>query len=132
MSAAPSEQLNGGACYDLRPAVIDKYFMANGNTHRFEFLTARAICNHCPIQDLCLADAIVRPAQAGMRGGASAGDIAALSYRHRQEQIPAIKLARMAILEQCFLEGEPVDDPGLLAGRFEDVPLAYPELGGVA
>src|SRR5919205_2336768 len=99
MSSVPVEALQGGLCYDLDPAVLDKYFMSD-KRGGFENLTAKAICAHCPILQACLEQAIADPPAHGIRGGETSESIAALRYRHYRERTPIPVLARMAIRHQ--------------------------------
>ena len=63
----------GGACTELAPQVVDKYFEANSRTQPFEARTAKAICGTCPIQEECLDAAINGPiSRRGIVGGLSA------------------------------------------------------------
>lgn len=48
----------GGACTTLAPGVAEKYFDADQATDPFYVRTAKAICAHCPIQEMCLAEAM--------------------------------------------------------------------------
>ena len=48
------DPLRAGACMTLPDFVIDKHFLANGNTEHFETETARAICARCIVKALCL------------------------------------------------------------------------------
>ena len=66
----------GGACTELAPQVVDKYFSANSRTQPFEARTAKAICSNCPIQEECLEAAIKGPrVRRGIIGGMSASAI---------------------------------------------------------
>lgn len=56
-----TEQMQGGACMDLVPEVLDKYFTPNMLSEPFNHYTARAICGNCAIRATCLADAIASP-----------------------------------------------------------------------
>ena len=129
MSSVPVEALQGGLCYDLDPAVLDKYFMSD-KRGGFENLTAKAICAHCPILQACLEQAIADPPAHGIRGGETSESIAALRYRHYRERTPIPVLARMAIRHQTPLEGRPYGRRRLLAGQFQSPGLAYPDLAG--
>jgi hypothetical protein len=72
-----------GACLDLLPEVVDKYFMANGNIERFQVATAKAICGRCAVRAACLMDSIKMPwPSGGIRGGESANKISELHRRY--------------------------------------------------
>src|SRR4051812_47926570 len=76
------DRLSAGACMRLPTVAIDRYFLANGNTDRFEPETAKAICARCPVKALCLTQAI---AQVPPAGGVVAGQSAdAIKQLHRE------------------------------------------------
>lgn len=51
----------GGACSDIHPNVVAKYFTANVEKERFEAKTAVAICSRCPVQQECLERVVKGP-----------------------------------------------------------------------
>ena len=131
MRSAPAEQMQGGLCQDLPPAVVDKYWMANGLRSRFAFMTAKVICANCPVLTSCLEDAIVEPPGYGVRAGESSYRLWQLHSRWMGERIDAAVLATEAISRQHARLSLQVSERNG-SGRFPDVPLAYPELGGAA
>ncbi len=131
MRSAPAEDMQGGLCQDLSPAVIDKYWMANGHRDRFAFMTAKVICANCPVLTSCLEDAIVEPPGYGVRAGESSYRLWQLHARWMDEHIDADVLAAEAISRQHARLSLQVSARNG-SGRFPDVPLAYPELGGAA
>jgi hypothetical protein len=83
MSRVEQPNLQRGACLDLLPEVVDKYFMANGNTERFQVATAKAICGRCAVRAACLMDSIKVPwPSGGIRGGEMASMISELHRRY--------------------------------------------------
>ena len=73
------DPLRLGACMDLLPEVLDKYFFAAGNTEKFQSETARAICARCIVKVACLGKAIANtPPASGVVGGQTANTIAKL------------------------------------------------------
>jgi hypothetical protein len=83
MSGAESSNRQRGACLDLLPEVVDKYFMANGNTERFQVATAKAICGRCAVRAACLMDSIKVPwPSGGIRGGECETTISELHRRY--------------------------------------------------
>lgn len=90
----PEFQTETGQCYDLPPAVVDKYF--NSNVHREPRLAdvAKAICARCVILDQCHADTLSRPVkgQTGIRAGLPVNqyDIARawISYENGHRETP--------------------------------------------
>jgi len=83
MSRVEQPNLRRGACLDLLPEVVDKYFMANGNTERFQVATAKAICGRCAVRAACLRDSIKVPwPSGGIRGGELASAINDLHRRY--------------------------------------------------
>lgn len=83
MTSAEQPNLQRGACLDLRPEVVDKYFMANGNTERFQAATAKAICGRCAVRAACLMDSIRVPwPSGGIRGGECDSTISELHRRY--------------------------------------------------
>lgn len=120
MRAAEESPLANGACVDLPIEVVDKYFMADPQVARFQFLTAKAICGRCVVQSLCLIEAIEQaPSGTGVRGGESARAITELGSRHRRGEASATALANGALLLQ-LPNGGLAKAPGLRAGHFSD------------
>lgn len=73
-----------GACADLAPVAIDRYFLdAAGDLHRFAARTGKAICSRCAVAQQCRLEALNRPTPPhGVVGGVSATEIAkAKSWR---------------------------------------------------
>ncbi|HEX2903378.1 MAG TPA: hypothetical protein VHO01_07955 [Jatrophihabitans sp.] len=96
--ADTTEGLRAGACMDLPPAVVDKYFGAGSVAEPFEYRTAQAICRHCVAQVECLVDAISSTAPFDesnelMRGGQSARAIRIMRHEHFAAGVPAADLA---------------------------------------
>jgi hypothetical protein len=126
MTAVEHDQLNGGACLDLPLAVVDKYFMADPFTERFQHLTAKAICGRCAVRAACLADAIRLPGSSGtIRGGESGTAIQALHRRYLGGEASAEALAAQALLRQRPLGGITASR-SLRAGQFEAAELLSP------
>lgn len=99
------DPLQGGACIDLPPIVIDKYFFADGKTQRFEHLTAKAICGKCAVQAACLLNAITEPIQSdGVRGGESVRSVLQLRHERIHGADPA-ELVVMALSRQQRMGG---------------------------
>jgi hypothetical protein len=121
MTGAEQDRLRAGACVGLPPAVIDKYFMADGCAERFQFLTAKAICGRCAVQAACLIEAIRFPS-GGVRGGESTTDIGDMHRDYVMGRATAESLAASALLRQRRKPGV-ADSPSLRAGRFRDTPL---------
>ena len=69
MRAPAAEQLRGGVCRDLPPAVIDEYWMADGVTERILFMTARAVCGQCAARRDLGPEDLLEPAT--IRGAAA-------------------------------------------------------------
>jgi hypothetical protein len=129
MRGVHSEQLTGGACLDLSPAVIDKYFLASQRTERFEHVTAKSICAGCIVRVACLADAIVNPQPQGVRGGESPEAVRALNYQHHRERTPAAVLAAQAIGWSLNPLRGAYGEKHLRAGHMPDMALIMPEGG---
>jgi hypothetical protein len=121
--------LEGGACQNLPPAVIDKYFQADGVRQRFEHATAKAMCGQCAVRAACLDDAIVDPPGHGIRGGESSNVLWQLHARWMDEHVEADALAAHAIAHQRRLGGVPASR-NFARGDFKGVALACPKLGG--
>src|SRR3954447_21203633 len=117
MRETERDELQAGACYDLLPQVVDKYFFS-GERGTFVNLTGKAICANCIIQQECLEDAIANPIGDSLRGGETPESIRALAYQHRTERTPIPVLARTALRQQLPLEGRPFGRPHLLRGDF--------------
>lgn len=121
------EQMNHGACMDLPPQVMDKYFGAGMTTEPFEHYTARAICGGCAVRAACLADAIASPAVFGgsedlVRAGEPGIAISAMRRRHFLSGEPVAAIAMDALRRQQ--NGRRTGDiPFLRAGRFPDAEL---------
>lgn len=122
MSRVESADLRRGSCIDLPPAVVDKYFMANANTERFQVATARAICGRCAVQAACLMDSIKVPwPSGGVRGGESASAIQDLHRRYEAgEDLDLLTIE--ALRKQLPLRGRHGSE-SLRAGRFSTVEL---------
>jgi hypothetical protein len=101
---------------------VDKYFMANANTERFQAATAKAICGRCAIRAACLTDAITVPwPSGGIRGGESASAIQDLHQRYEAgEDIDLLVIE--ALRKQQPLQGRHGHD-SLRAGRFSTAEL---------
>lgn len=67
-----------GACADLAPVAIDRYFLdAVGGRRRFAARTGMAICSRCQVVQQCRLEALNRPTPPhGVVGGVSAAEIA--------------------------------------------------------
>jgi hypothetical protein len=129
MLGVEAEQLRGGACLDLPPQVVDKYFHADRRTEPFQHKTAIQMCGQCAVRLSCLIDAIENPTTTGVRGGEPAESIRALNHEHRRERTPTAELARRAIGWQLPPLRGAYGQAGLRAGRMPDMPLLHPELG---
>lgn len=121
------ELMNHGACMDMPPEVVDKYFGASMIDDAFSHYTARAICGHCAVRAACLADAIASPAVFGdseslVRAGEPGIAISAMRRRHflSGEPVPAIV---MDALRQQQTGRRTGDIPFLRAGNFSDAQL---------
>lgn len=100
--AATTESLRRGACMDLPPVIVDKYFGANYYANPFEYRTAQAICQGCVAQLDCLEDAITSkpPYDAAnelMRGGQSSHAIQIMRREHFTQGTSAAELAINAV-----------------------------------
>lgn len=121
------EQMNYGACMDLPPQVLDKYFMAGMQTDPFNHYTARAICGNCAVRAACLADAIASPAVFGdsmdlVRAGEPGIAVSALRRRHFLRGAPVAGLVKETIGRQAT--GRRTGDiPFLRKGAFADAEL---------
>ena len=74
-----------GACADLAPQVVDKYFLGNSGQHMFTAKIARAICANCVARPDCLLRALADPPERGIQAGLSANALAAMRTRMLQE-----------------------------------------------
>jgi Transcription factor WhiB len=122
MSRAEQSNRPRGACLDLAPVVVDKYFMANANTERFQAATAKAICGRCAIQAACLLDAVKVPwPSGGIRGGETASSIQDLHRRYEAgEDLDLLVIE--ALRKQQPLRGRHGHD-SLRAGKFSTAEL---------
>ena len=113
-------------CLSLPLEVVDKYFMADPATERFQYLTAQRICGRCAVQAACLVEAIQQPrTTAGVRGGESASHINDLRVSFREGAASAESLALNAIAHQAA-RVDVSTSPTLRSGEFADVPLIEP------
>jgi hypothetical protein len=129
MTRAVDRTPEGGACQELAPQVVDKYFQASGATERFQFMTAKAICGGCAVRAACLEEAIIAPPGTGVRAGESSKSLWALHARWMDEHADITELVNEALRRQKRLGGL-VTTRALRAGQMDDVPLAASELGG--
>jgi len=100
--AATTESLRRGACMELPPVIVDKYFGAGYYANPFEYRTAQAICQRCVVQRECLEDAITStgPYDAAnelMRGGQSSHAIQTMRREHFIQGASAAELAVTAV-----------------------------------
>lgn len=74
----PESIQSQGACADLAPVAIDRYFLdAHGNRQYFAARTGKAICSRCAVAQQCRIEALNRPTPPyGVVGGMSAREIA--------------------------------------------------------
>lgn len=124
----PAESLSRGACMDLPPQVLDKYFYANIREQPFEHLTARAICGRCAVRAACLEDAVSSPGlvvsdEPMIRGGEASSTIRYMRRAHflRGESVRVLVDNALAHQDPTRNVG---DWPSLRAGRFADAELA--------
>lgn len=69
-------RLEGGACMDLAPAAVQRYFDAPARPGNKDAEVAKKICLECPIQQACLQHALHGPEPTrGVVGGMSAASI---------------------------------------------------------
>src|SRR4051812_42922223 len=127
MTATHNFDLQGGACQSLAPEVADKYFQANGEGERFQFMTAKAICGGCVVRAACLEEAIIAPPGTGIRAGESSKSLWDLHARWMDEHAGIPELVDEAMRRQKRLGGL-VTTRALRAGQMGDVPLGAPEL----
>src|SRR4051812_36093692 len=99
MTRAVPEQLDGGACAELPPASVDKYFLGDARL-AFPRMVGKAICSGCAIQAECLEAAIVEPPGHGIRGGQTSAELCDLHARWMDERTEADVLAAEAIASQ--------------------------------
>lgn len=128
MRSAPEQ----GACADLPPQVVDKYFFADGTHERFQLAVGRAICAHCPVHAACLEEAIVEPPGRGMRAGETNKSLWRLHARWMDEHVDADFLAEDAIAVQAHSVAGVNRSYKYRHGKFLSPALAFPELGGAA
>jgi hypothetical protein len=116
--------LQQGACADLLPQVVDKYFYSHAHTERFQLAVGRAICSHCPVQMDCLEETIVEPPGQGMRGGETNGSLWRLHDRWMDEHVDADVLALEAIEKQRASTAAVLRSPRYRRGEFTSPRLA--------
>lgn len=123
MTPPRPENSRRGVCWDMPPAIVDKYFLADLQTEPFQYLTARTICGRCAVRASCLVEAIQAPAAAhGVRGGESASSIRVMHGRYVAGEATVEALATAALLRQTRKRGVS-GSTRLRSGRFPNVPL---------
>lgn len=129
MSLPDIDPLGQGACMDLPPAVVDKFFGASQRDNPFEHTVAKMICGRCAVRAECLEAAISEPGiiyQDGymIRGGESGWAIQNMRRRHflGGESVRAIVDAAMATTTKIDIGAF----RRLRRGKFDDAQLAIP------
>lgn len=73
--------IEGAACAELPPQVVDKYFYSNSHPMNFQAQVARAICAHCVVRLECLEQALIFPPERGTQAGKSRKEILTMRQR---------------------------------------------------
>ena len=94
------------ACLDLAPAVFEKYFAARFDKNPFEYLTARTICQRCPVQLACLQLALQMPAssEAYIVAGEGPHAVRVMRAKVRRGEYRAAELAALVLEGQATLQ----------------------------